>query len=611
MSKSEDGVWEYALQGLHWGKYYGYKVNGPKDDTESFQPTAVIADPYSKAVTSKNTYLQEAKSIIIKTDEYDWQGDAFVNIPHEDLIIYETHVRDLTAHDSSGVKEKGTYHGLLETGTRGGINHILELGVNAVELLPCHDFANIEIPFGEEAHGVRNTWNPYARNHWGYMTSYFFAPESYYASGGTMSPGTFNGIHGQQVREFKDMVKAFHSEGVAVIMDVVYNHVSHYDWNPFKCIDKKYYFHLDSKMNFLALSGCGNDFKTGRLMARRMIVDSIKYWLEEYHIDGFRFDLATMIDWGTVERITEEAKKINPNVMLIAEPWGGGKYDLAGFSDRGWGAWNDLFRNGVKGQNPVDGQSWLFGKYWGNNDRESIKRSVLGSTRKYGGPFLEKAHSVNYLESHDDYTLGDFIRIGSGRVKPTEKIIDLTANAKLDRKQMRLNKLAATILLTSQGMTMIAQGQEFARSKVIARTDAPDPKVGQIDANSYNKDNETNWLNFEHKELNRELVDYYRGLIALRKNHPAFRHTPADTIRFLDTQNDHALAYLLPKESSGDECNFVVLLNANPKSFVEFKLPEGKWRKVVDESQAGTETFGKPLQESVKLPARSVMILVS
>ena len=611
MRRAKDGVWEYDLAGTHWGKSYGYKVAGPEDPTEIFAPQQVLADPYARAVCTRNTYRHEARTLILEPEPYDWQGDTFVSHAHEDLIIYEAHVRDLTVHPSAGARAPGTYRGLAEKAGPGGLSHLLELGVNAVELLPCQDFAAIEIPFGVETNGVTNTWNPYARNHWGYMTSYFFAPEAYYAGGGHLRPGEVIGVSGEQVRAFKDLVKALHREGLAVILDVVYNHVSEYDWNPFKYIDKKYYFRLDPQQEFLTLSGCGNDFKTERPMARRMILDSLTYWMREYHIDGFRFDLATMLDWETVERITEETRKLNPHVILIAEPWGGGKYDLAGFSERGWAAWNDLFRNGVKGQNPVDGLSWTFGTYWNGNHRGTLESYVRGSTRAFGGPFKQPNHSVNYLESHDDYTLGDFIRIGTGRVKPGQKIRDVAANAKLTRKELRLHKLAAAFLLTSQGIVMIAQGQDFARSKVIAPTNAPDPHVGELDHNSYNKDNETNWLNFEHKELNRELFDYYRGLIALRKAHPAFRRTPGEAIRFLDTATEFALGYHLPQGPSGDRHDFVVLLNAHPDAAASFSLPEGRWRTVVDAKRAGTEPFGQARHGAFVVPPRSAFVLMS
>lgn len=610
MQRDADGVWELALDGTHWGKYYGYKVAGHNDATEHFDPNTVIADPYSKAVCTKNSYRHEAKSIILKTDGYDWEGDTPLSLKWEDLIIYEAHVRDMTAHPSSGAKERGTYRGFIEAGARGGVNHILELGANAVELLPIQEFGNIEIPYQKNVNGVVNTWNPYARNHWGYMTSYFFAPESYYASDGNLRPGDYCGVRGQQVNEFKDLVKALHKKGIAVILDVVYNHVSEYDLNPLKYIDKKYYFRLDPRMDFVALSGCGNDFKTERPMARRLIIDSIKYWLQEYHIDGFRFDLATLIDWETVEAITEAAKELHPNVILIAEPWGGGKYDLGGFSQRGWGAWNDLIRNGVKGQNPHNAPGWIFGSFCCGNNPKTLAAYVRGSTREYGGPFVHPAHSVNYLESHDDHTLGDFIRIASREVNPEKPIEDVDANARLSPLQLKLHKLAAVFLFTSQGPIMISEGQEFGRSKVIAPTDAPDAHVGFIDHNSYNKDNETNWINFDHKAMNRELVDYYRGLIDLRKSHRALRWTPGEKIHFLKSGSPFALAFHLPKDAAGDEWSFLVLMNSNPEQAVSFQLPEGFWRKVVDEQRAGKEPFGEVMQGKITLRPVTGVVLV-
>ncbi|MCG8608237.1 alpha-amylase family glycosyl hydrolase [bacterium] len=610
MQLGERGVWQCVLEGTFWNRYYGYKVAGPNGPTEIFQPDQMIADPYSQAVCTKNTYLHEAKSIMIKPNGFDWEGDTFLDIRWEDLITYEMHVRDMTVHDSAKIEKKGTYLGLIEEKAVGGMAYIRDLGVNAVELLPCQEFGNLEIPYKQSVNGKINTWNPYARNHWGYMTSYFFAPESYYASGGTLISGDYCGIHGQQVNEFKEMVKAFHQEGLAVIMDVVYNHVSHYDWNPLKHIDKKYFFRLDPHMNFLSTSGCGNDLRTESPMARRLIVDSIKHWLEEYHVDGFRFDLAAMIDWETIEQITEEARKINPNVILIAEPWGGGNYDLAGFSQRGWAAWNDLYRNGVKGQNPDNGLGWIFGQAWGHDNLDSIKFYLRGCTKDYGGPFAGPHHSVNYLESHDDHTLGDFIRIGTRDVEPHEVILDLDANARLTAQQMNISKLAALFQFTSQGQAMIAEGQEFGRSKVVAVNGVPDVTPGVIDHNSYNKDDETNWLNFDHKEINRELYDYYRGLIQLRKAHAAFSRTPLSAIRFLEASHQFSVGFVLPKEASNDQNSFVVLLNSSPNHESRFELPEGRWRMVVDQHRAGVLAFGEVMTGAISLPAQSGMVLI-
>ncbi|MBN1465839.1 hypothetical protein JXA02_08770, partial [candidate division KSB1 bacterium] len=301
LHRDRDGVWELSLPGHYFGSHYAYCVDAPPDRQGDVSPDKLFADPYSRAVATKNDYLHRGKTLILDTTRYDWQGDAPLGFKTEDLIIYECHVRDLTAHPSSGVPSQlaGSYRGLIQRGQVGGIEHIKSLGVNAVEFLPVHDFGNIEIPYGEPVGGLVNTWNPYARNHWGYMTSYFFAPESYYAGAGTLTANHYSGADGRQVDDFKDVVKALHREGVAVILDVVYNHVAQYDQNAFKNIDTQYYFHLNADGTLRSNSGCGNDFRTDRPMARRLIVDSVKYWLQEYHVDGFRFDLATMIDWQT------------------------------------------------------------------------------------------------------------------------------------------------------------------------------------------------------------------------------------------------------------------------------------------------------------------------
>ncbi len=609
MARDADGVWELELEGRLGGKYYAYSIDGPKGPGEIFDAGKLVADPYARAVATTNDYLHKGKTLILDASQYDWQGDHTLGLQVEDLIIYECHVRDLTAHPSSGADRElaGSYKALLQPGIRGGIEHIKSLGVNAVEFLPIHDFGNIEIPFGVPVGDVINTWNPYARNHWGYMTSYFFAPESYYASGQSLEEGKYAGADGRQVDEFKDVVKALHRQGVAVILDVVYNHVSQYDQNCFKYIDKKYYFHLNKDGSYCAASGCGNDFKTDRPMARRLILDSIKYWMQEYHIDGFRFDLAAMIDWQTCDEIIREARRINPDVIIIAEPWGGGGYAPAEFSEHGWAAWNDQIRNGVKGQNPHDNLGFIFGRWFDNNNIETMQRYIMGTLKRDGGLFRKSSHAINYLESHDDHTFGDFIRIGLGG---SEKVADIDANAALSEDQLRLNKLGALFLFVSQGAVMLHEGQEWARSKVIAPTDAPDDRVGYIDHNSYNKDNETNWLNFNHAAMNAELVNYYKGLIQLRTSHPAFRRSQkTDFTFFKDAKNSFAFAFHLQKTSSGDENEFFVILNGDRNESASFDLPSGIWSAVVDGGRAGVKELYK-VEGHVEAPPSSGLVLM-
>ncbi|MEJ2633972.1 MAG: DUF3459 domain-containing protein [Calditrichia bacterium] len=607
MQRDKNGVWEYRSSNAWYGKYYGYRVWGPPGEGEMFDSTVVVADPYSPAVVTLNHYTHPAKTLILPPVNYDWNGDQWKAIAPRDLIIYEMHVRDMTADPSSGLPdgERGYYSSLIRPDQRGGLPYIKSLGVNAVELLPAQDFANIEVPYRDAEAPVFNTWNPYARNHWGYMTSYFFAPESYYASGADMLPGHYCGADGSQVKEFRDMVKAFHKDSMAVLMDVVYNHVSQYDYNPLKYIDKFYYFRLNNDGSFTSQSGCGNDLKTERPMSRRLIVDSVIHWMKDYHVDGFRFDLASLIDWKTCDTILREARKINPGAVIIAEPWGG-QYNPSGFSDHGWAAWNDQIRNGVKGQNPRDGLGFIFGKWQGDNTVRSLQRYILGSLRIYGGQYTDVAHSVNYLASHDDYALGDFIRIGLGDVKENQRIADPAENAKLTPRQLKLNKLAALFLLTSQGPAMLTEGQEYARSKVIAKTDSPDSNWYKIDHNSYNKDNQTNWLNFNYSDMNRELVDYYRGLIRLRKNHPAFRRAQPNQIHFRREQDPLFISYRLNYQGR----SYFVLLNGNPQKTQRFSFQDKNWAVLVDGEQASEKPLRPLADAQVEIPPSSGMVFI-
>ncbi len=586
MQRDNDGVWEVSLDGELIGTYYGFKVihkGGKSNDV-------VCVDPYAKVVATLNTYYSPRKSMVVKEGDYDWQGDECIRRDWRDLIIYEMHIRDITAHPTSGAKNPGSYKALTDKGVTGGIDYIRSLGVNTVELLPSQEFANIEIPYKDSLKGKYNHWNPYERNYWGYMTAAFFAPDGYY-SDGKLEKNKWEGASGKQVNEFKDMVKAFHKEGIGVIMDVVYNHLSEYEIGNLKEIDKEYYFRLDENGNFTAQSGCGNDLKTERPMMRRLIIESILFWMKEYHIDGFRFDLGKLIDWETIEEIIREAQKINPNVVFVCEPWGGG-YDPMGFSLRGWGSWNDQIRNGIKGENPLDGRGWIFGKWYGNNNPDRIKSYVNGTLiRDKNGLFQKKEHSVNYLESHDGYTLGDFIRVGTRESDPERIINDVDKQVKLTPLQMKLNKLGALFLFTSQGITMIQSGQEFARSKVIPYDPKSlDKNSGKIDHNSYEKDNETNYINYNHAKINKELLEYYKGLIELRTKYEAFRRADYGDVAFYDIKdNPFALGYGLTYKDD----LFIVLLNANPNMKEEFILPSGEWDVLVNENSAGTKSLGK------------------
>ena len=604
MKIDDNGVWEITLNENLTTKYYGYKVAHSQID--DFKDLPLCVDPYSKAVTSFTDYNNPRKSIVYN-ESYDWGDDQSIQRNWKDLIIYEMHIKDMTAHSSAEASEPGTYKGLIEN-NKGGINYIKNLGVNTVELLPAQEFGNVEIPFEDSLKGKFNTWNSYERNHWGYMTAAFFAPSSFYSENwNEMKRHEWMGRDGRQVSEFKDMVKAFHEEGIAVIMDVVYNHLSEYEIGNLKEIDKEYYFKLNENGDFIAESYCGNDLKTEAPMMRRLIIDSIIYWMKEYHIDGFRFDLGKLIDWETLEEIIREARKINPNVVFVAEPWGGGGYDPKGFSLREWGSWNDQIRNGIKGENPKDGLGWIFGNWYGNNSIERLKSYINGTTVEFEhGLFQKIEHSVNYLESHDGYTLGDFIRVGTKSVGAHDNITDIDANAKLSPEQLKLNKLAALFLFTSQGITMIHSGQEFARSKVIPTdNDIEDNEKGQLDHNSYNKDNSVNHINFHHAEMNSNLMDYYKGLIEMRKTHAEFRRAKSEQIQFFDNfQNELTIGFSIKMYSN----EFIVLMNGDQNLVDKFILPKGEWEVIVDSKIAGTEVI-KTISGNIDIPEVSGLVL--
>lgn len=607
----DQGCWGGRIPLPPDARYYGYSVTGPEGPGEMFDPSVIVADPYSPAVVTENHYTHRGRTLLYPPDEFDWEGDSWVQLRPEDLIIYEAHVRDLTVHPSCGAPDslRGTYLGLGPGGGRGGLPYLLDLGINAVEFLPLQEFGNLEISYRDSSASVFNTWNPYERNHWGYMTSYFFAPEAYYATGQTLEPGGWCGADGRQVTECKQMVKTLHRHGIAVIVDVVYNHVSQYDLNPFKLIDKEYYFRLDEDGNFLSLSGCGNDFKTERPMARRLIVDSILHWMREYHVDGFRFDLATMIDEQTLEEITRRAREENPAVILIAEPWGGGEYDLARFSRLGWSVWNDRIRNGVKGRTPGSEHGLIFGAFLPGEDHAAVVNHLMGSVAEGGGPLLSHLHAVNYLESHDDHTLGDFVRIGLGKTDAHAPVGDMLPQMRLTEDELKAHRLAAMALCCSQGSVMLAQGQEFARSKVIAPTESPDGLVGHIDHNSYAKDNETNWLNFDDAAVNDSLTGYYKALIALRKAYRGLGGAAPELITPLDTGDSLCVGLLIASSDLGDPEDLLVVLNGSPRQ-VKVRLPRGRWEPLVIGDRVGN-TATRAVKGKLTVPGTTGALLSS
>lgn len=604
MNRNGGDVWQLTLSGDYRGKLYAYRVVPASDELpEQLASLPVVADPYSRRVVTQNHYLQYPKSVIPEPDDFDWEGDDFV-CPADirDLVIYEAHIKDMTAHPSAGCEARGEYRRFWETGEgrRGGINHIKKLGVNAVEFLPLQKFAYFEPPHNEPiADGVINTWNYYGRNYWGYMTSFFFSPETMYASDGTTEPGAIIGKTQAAIRELKEMVKALHKEGITVILDVVFNHVSQYDLNPFKLLDKESYFRLTENGEYISHSGCGNDFKTEAPAARQLIADTLLFWMKEFHIDGFRFDLANLIDRETLRQIKKETQAVNPDVVLIAEPWGGG-YNPSGFSEIGWASWNDQIRNGVKGSDPKNDKGFIFGKWHWETSREGLENFLSGTLLGHSnGRYHDSMHCVNYLESHDGYTLGDFIRIGlDARRAGTQH--EREEAARLGPAELKLSRLAALFLLAAQGTPMLHAGQEWSRSKVIeAINDVEDPAFGQFDHNSYEKDNATNYLDFGQllHPCCRQLLNYYQGLIALRLQAPALRKARREDLRFWNYQDPLLLTLSISGAGSGDAYDYIVTLNGNPFGVHTLRLPGGLWEVVASPEMASAQGFDVAAEE--------------
>ena len=610
MKRDSEGIWNLLVEENLEGRFYGYHISAPVTEKNFFHTDALVADPWCRMAATANNYRQYPKSLVVGEQEFDWEDDQPIRFDDpRDMIIYEAHLKDLTFHKSAGCSSPGTYLGLVEKGQRGGIEHLKKLGVNAVELLPLQKFAYYEPPYNKlTEESYKNTWNYYSKNYWGYMTSFFFVPETMYASTGTHKAEQVIGRGTEAIREFKQMVKAFHNEGIAVIMDVVYNHVSQYDMNPFKFADLEYYFYLDDHGYLRSNSGTGNDFKSYSPLARKAIIDSVLYWMEEFHVDGFRFDLAHILDWETIDAIQEATRAKNPDVILIAEPWGGG-YDPKGFSHHGWPAWNDQIRNGAKGSHPTKDKGYIFGKWQHSSSRMALENTLRGTLEHAeNGRFVTSAHSLNYLEAHDGYTLGDFIRIGLNEALIHTNITDREAISRLNDDEMALAKLGALYLFSAQGITMIHEGQEWARSKVIEPVNPNDPHTGQLDHNSYEKDNRTNYLDFDEIALNQSLFEYYRGLIELRKSAPALRKSEPADIVFHTYKDPLHITFTIYGKSSGDQFDYFLSMNANRTDPHFIVLPEGTWDLIADDESVGTEPKYRA-KGTILVPPSSGMIL--
>ncbi|HLO54403.1 MAG TPA: type I pullulanase [Saprospiraceae bacterium] len=577
--KGENGIWKITVRGDIQGIYYTYQV---KTDGVWLNETPGI---YAQAlgVNGERAMIIDLKS----TDPADWEKDRgpSINFPNE-AILYELHVRDASIHPESGILYKGKYLGLAEKGSKGpngvgtGLDHLKELGITHVHLLPTCDYNSVD-----ESKLDKPQFN------WGYDPINYNIPEGSYST---------NPYRGEvRIQEFKEMVQAFHQQDIGVVIDVVYNHTGVYDNSNFNLEVPGYYYRQWENGKRSDASACGNETASDRAMMRKFIIESVAYWATEYHIDGFRFDLMAIHDIETMNAITKRLKEINPNILIYGEGWTAGDSPLP-ITNRALkahtaqmpqvAAFSDEIRDGLKGSVFDDkDKGFVSGK---KGAEESVKMGIAGCishpqvnyTTVYNSdkPWAaEPWQSVNYVSCHDNLALFDKLKIS----RPDASQADLIA----------MDKLANAVVLTSQGIPFIHAGEEMLRTK-------------KGNHNSYNAPDSINQIDWRWKSENKNVVDYYKNLIQLRKNHPAFYMSKKeDVLKNLVFQKveDGLISFQISNHANGDKWkNILVIYNARPE-IVKYKIKED-WKLAVwgDEFNMNTPTTGE-----IKVPAISMVVL--
>lgn len=571
MERQEKGVWAARVNGDLKGRYYVYEI---LHSTGS----VTVPDPYSRAAAANS-----ARTLIFDpadADPADWDQDVKPPFAHPvDAIIYEMHVRDMTIDPSSGVAAayRGKYLGLAQEGTRGpdgvttALDHLRDLGITHVHLLPVFDFASAD------------ETNPHSRN-WGYDPVLYNTPEGSYAT----DP---DGV--ARIREFKQMVLALHRAGIRVVTDMVYNHTSAWgSASQFSIFDKVvpgYYYRFDSAGNYAGASGCGNEVASERPMVRKFILDSVKYWAREYHLDGMRFDLMALIDKDTMVQVEKELRQIDPAFLIYGEPWTVGTSPLPPEQQITKGhqkglhiaVFNDHFRDALKGPWDDDHQGGFINGAAGKE--EAVALGVAGAVHDFTASPEE---TIQYVTCHDGMTLWDRVRTSNPENTPDE--------------QVRMDLLGNAIVLTSQGIPFIQAGEEFLRTK-------------GFNANSFNAGDQVNAIDWSLKAKNAAVFRYYQGLIALRKQHPSFRlRTAAEIEKSLKVLRaaDHVVAYKL--QNGGDPWSDIVVIYNGGATAQTVSLPEGGWVAVVGGEEAGVTPITQMANYYVgqaTVPAFSAMVL--
>lgn len=597
MNRENRGVWRVKIDEDLSGEYYNYLVRNNGKTYES-------VDPYAKAVS-----INGEKSMVIdmeSTNPKGWSNDKKPILNDvTDSIIYEAHIRDLTKDEASGVitELRGKYIGaVLEnskikgTSITTGLDHLKELGITHIHLLPVFDYGSID-----ERYDSPDNYN------WGYD------PQNYNVPEGSYSTNPYEGA--VRISEFKEMVYRFHQAGIRVVMDMVYNHTYNLE-SPLNLTVPGYYYRKDKYGCYSNGSGCGNETASERYMFRKYMIDSVLYWAKEYHIDGFRFDLMGLHDLETMRIIRNELNKVDKSIIMYGEGWtcydtplnineSAVKNNICKFDDLQIAAFSDDARDSIKGS--VFLKESLGFVNGGDNYEESIKYTICASTKHdeidlskvvYLKSFWanEPYQTITYDSAHDNNTLFDKLR--------------MSCKDENEEELLKMNKLAAAIVLTSQGISFLHEGEEFARVK--------ENLQGEIIENSYNSSDYTNELKWLRKQRYIDLFNYYKGLIKLRKEYKAFRMNSnkeiQNNISFMAKGNEfkdnHIVGYIINIEDYNDSYSKIaVIFNAN-KYNVEVDLDEGKWNVLVDGEKADSEVQYKIEDSIVNVSARSALILI-
>ncbi|HPJ78677.1 MAG: type I pullulanase [Prolixibacteraceae bacterium] len=582
MERAEGGTWLHEEPADLQGLYYTFRVH----DGEWLHE---VPDPYARAVGVNG--LRGMVIDLAATNPQGWEKDKGPRLKaFTDWIIYETHIRDFSISPCSGIHHKGKYLGFTEentcnpTGEKTGLSYLKELGITHVHLLPVHDFQTVD----EEYPGLKYNW--------GYDPQNFNAPE------GSFATDPYDGS--VRIREFKRLVKALHDHGIGVILDVVYNHTWLTKGSVFNQTVPGYFYRQNGDGSFANASGCGNEIASERSMVRKFIIDSLKYWIREYHIDGFRFDLMGIFDNETMRHIRYEIDKKDPGIFLYGEGWTGGPSPMPEYRRAvkknithlpGIAAFCDDMRDALKGNHGYKAsQGFVSGLAL---REEAVKFGIVAATwhpqivysfvESSPEPWAsEPAQCVNYVSCHDNYTLYDKLRMSRPEASGEEL--------------RRMVKLAGAILLTSQGVPFLHAGMEFCRSK-------------EGHGNSYKSPDSVNQLDWCARHDYADVNDYYIRLIRLRKNHPLFRMTQAELIRknltFCIEYKVGVVTYCIKGKNTGDSWEQAIVIFNGNREEVTVEVPRQRYRVIARE-----ETIDELSEEvseggNLRVPPVSMLLL--